>query len=44
MKINEIILDDCMDVMPLIPELKRDVLAIVDPPYGIGAPNMQMGT
>lgn len=35
-QINEIILGDCMDIMPLIPELNRDVLAIVDPPYGIG--------
>jgi len=36
-EINKIIHGDCMDYMPLIPELNRDILAIVDPPYGIGA-------
>lgn len=35
-ELNKIHLGDCMDFMPFIPELKREVLAIVDPPYGIG--------
>lgn len=35
LEINKIYLSDCMDIMPLIPELGRDVLAIVDPEYGI---------
>lgn len=34
-KLNEIILGDCMDVMREIPD-KYFELAIVDPPYGIG--------
>ena len=42
-EINKIILGDCMDIMPLIPELGRDVLAIVDPPYGIGMSGGNVG-
>ena len=34
---------DCMEVMKLIPDLYFD-FAIVDPEYGIGASEMQMGT
>ena len=33
---------DCMEAMKLMPD-KAYQLAIVDPPYGINAPNMQMG-
>lgn len=33
---------DCMDFMRELPDKAYD-LAIVDPPYGINAPNMQMG-
>jgi site-specific DNA-methyltransferase (adenine-specific) len=40
--LNQIILADCMDIMRDIPD-KYFELAIVDPPYGINAPNMQMG-
>lgn len=34
---------DCMNVMKLYPD-KHFELAIIDPPYGINAPNMQMGS
>lgn len=34
---------DCMDVLRGLPDKAFD-LAIVDPPYGINAPNMTMGT
>lgn len=34
---------DCMDYMKDLPDMFFD-LAIVDPPYGINAPNMQMGS
>ncbi|MFY0481653.1 DNA methyltransferase [Flavobacterium sp. PLA-1-15] len=34
---------DCMEYMKTVPDKYFD-LAIVDPPYGINAPNMQMGT
>lgn len=34
---------DCMDYMRTIPD-KFFELAVVDPPYGINAPNMTMGT
>ena len=34
---------DCMAGMKLFPDKYFDV-AIVDPPYGINAPNMAMGT
>lgn len=34
---------DCMDIMKTFPDKYFD-LAIVDPPYGINAPNMQMGS
>lgn len=33
---------DCMEYMAGLPDNAFD-LAIVDPPYGINAPNMQMG-
>jgi site-specific DNA-methyltransferase (adenine-specific) len=36
-------LGDCMDLMASLPDGAFD-LAIVDPPYGIGAPNQTMGT
>jgi site-specific DNA-methyltransferase (adenine-specific) len=39
---NKIILADCMDIMKDIPD-KYFELAIVDPPYGIGADSMTMG-
>mgnify|MGYP001501835817 CR=1 FL=1 len=35
--------DDCMNIMAGLPANAFD-LAICDPPYGINAPNMQMGT
>ena len=34
---------DCMEYMATVPDKYFD-LAIVDPPYGINAPNMQMGS
>lgn len=34
---------DCMEYMKSVPD-KFFELAIVDPPYGINAPNMNMGT
>lgn len=34
---------DCMEYMKSIPNKFFD-LAVVDPPYGINAPNMSMGT
>lgn len=37
-KLNQILLDDCMNVMADIPD-KYFELAIVDPPYGIGESN-----
>lgn len=37
------ILGDCMDVMPKYRDKQFDI-AIVDPPYGLNAANMQMGT
>ncbi len=41
-KIN-LILEDCMNILCKLPDNAFD-LAIVDPPYGINSPNMQMGT
>ena len=41
-ELNQIIHADCMDIMKDIPD-KYFELAIVDPPYGIGAGNMVMG-
>lgn len=40
--INQTFLSDCMDVMKRYPDNYFD-LAVVDPPYGINAPNMPMG-
>lgn len=40
--ISEVFNMDCMDYMRDIPDGFFD-LAVVDPPYGINAPNMQMG-
>ena len=40
---NKIHHADCMDIMKDIPDNYID-LAIVDPPYGIGSPNMNMGS
>ena len=40
---NEVKLIDCMEFMKDVPD-KYYELAIVDPPYGIGADNMSMGT
>jgi len=34
---------DCMEYLKSLPD-KSFELAIIDPPYGINAPNMQMGT
>ena len=39
----EIVRADCMDYMKDVPENAFSI-AIPDPPYGINAPNMQMGT
>jgi site-specific DNA-methyltransferase (adenine-specific) len=39
---NEIMLGDCMDLLAALPDKSID-LAIVDPPYGIGADKMTMG-
>ncbi len=41
-ELNQILHADCMDIMKDIPD-KYFELAIVDPPYGIGAGNMVMG-
>ena len=41
--ISEVFFGDCNDFMVKYPE-KVFSLAIVDPPYGINAPNMTMGT
>lgn len=43
MPISEVYNMDCMDYMKSIPDKFFD-LSIVDPPYGINAPNMTMGT
>lgn len=43
MPISEVYNMDCMDYMKSIPDNFFD-LAIVDPPYGINAPNMTMGS
>lgn len=43
MPISEVYNMDCMEYMKDIPDKFFD-LAIVDPPYGINAPNMTMGT
>lgn len=40
--ISEVCNIDCMEYMKTIPNKFFD-LAIVDPPYGIGAPKMEMG-
>ena len=40
--ISEVYNMDCLDGMRKYPDNHFD-LAIVDPPYGIDAPNMQMG-
>lgn len=40
---SKVILGDCMDFMKECEDKAFD-LAIVDPPYGINAPNMQMGS
>ena len=39
---NEIMLGDCMDLLAELPDKSID-LAIVDPPYGIGADKMTLG-
>ena len=39
---NNIILSDCMDIIQHIPD-KYFQLAIIDPPYGIGASSQNMG-
>lgn len=41
--VSEVLNMDCMDYMYSIPDNFFD-LALVDPPYGINAPNMAMGT
>jgi len=41
--ISEVFLGDCMDFIDLYSD-KTFTIAIVDPPYGINAGNMQMGT
>ena len=43
MQLNKLICADCMDIMQSIPDKYFD-LAIVDPPYGINAPKMSMGS
>lgn len=43
MPISEVYNMDCMEYMKGIPDKLFD-LAIVDPPYGINAPNMTMGS
>ena len=43
MPISKVYNMDCMDYMKSIPD-KFFELAIVDPPYGINAPNMSMGS
>lgn len=43
MAISEVYNMDCMEYMKSIPD-KFFELAVVDPPYGINAPNMTMGT
>lgn len=43
MPISEVVLEDCLLGMSRYKDKFFD-LAIVDPPYGIDAPNMQMGT
>jgi len=39
---SEVYLTDCMDIMKNYPDGYFDI-SITDPPYGINAPNMQMG-
>jgi site-specific DNA-methyltransferase (adenine-specific) len=39
---STVYLADCMDIMPMFAD-KHFGLAVVDPPYGIGRNNMQMG-
>ena len=41
--VSEVYNMDCMDYMRNIPDKFFD-LAVVDPPYGINAPNMRMST
>ena len=41
--VSEVYNIDCMEYMKSIPNKFFD-LAVVDPPYGINAPNMSMGT
>lgn len=43
LQLNQLYNMDCMEVMKQFPD-KYFELAIVDPPYGINAPNMTMGT
>lgn len=43
LEINQLYNMDCMEGMKLFPD-KHFKLAVVDPPYGINAPNMSMGT
>jgi site-specific DNA-methyltransferase (adenine-specific) len=43
LELNKLYLMDCMEGMKQFPD-KYFELAIVDPPYGINAPNMQMGS
>ena len=43
MPISEVYNMDCMEYMRSIPD-KFFELAVVDPPFGINAPNMTMGT
>ena len=41
--ISEVFNMDCMEYMKNIPDKFFDI-AIVDPPYGINAPKMEMGS
>ncbi len=43
MPISEVFCMDCLDYMRSIPDKYFD-LAVVDPPYGINAPAMDMGS
>lgn len=43
MQMNSFICGDCMEYLPEFPD-KYFEPAIVDPPYGINAPRMAMGT
>lgn len=41
--VNSVFFGDCMDFMKTVPDGYYDI-GIVDPPYGINAPNMNMGS